>query len=138
MCLSLKNWLPAAISATRKSLIWRLCGCPFLPSNRSSERERFATCVRLRRGPVTAFGKRLRSVCGERHDELVEWHGSLDGLGRVERSDRKRRSVCLRFVEGLGAWRFTGHLELSNLVRKPVGRSPWRSVGHLKVKMQHD
>src|ERR1700735_1017121 len=74
----------------------------------------------------------------KRDDQLIEWHGSLDGLRRVEWVDRKRRSVPLRLVECLRAWRFAGHLELTDLVRKPVGGQRRGSIGHLEVQMRHD
>ena len=57
--LSPKSWFRAAISVTRKSLIWRSYGCPLQPSSKSLETVRFATCVRLLLGPATAFGGSL-------------------------------------------------------------------------------
>ena len=71
----------------------------------------------------------------------MSWSSGIDRLtacGGVERGNRKRRSVRLRFVEGLRAWRFAGHLELSDLVWKPVGRERRGSICHLKVQMGHD
>jgi hypothetical protein len=74
----------------------------------------------------------------EADDQLVQWHGLLDGQRWNNGRDRKRGSVRFRLIEGLGTGGGTCYLKLADFVRKPVRGKRGRAIGHLKVQMGHD